>query len=63
MNTSVVAADQEKSWFAHQVKVDAAFLQELNVLDYSLLLAQQPLHQDELDGKHSFANLVIRATK
>ncbi|XP_008301804.1 phosphatidylinositol 4-phosphate 5-kinase-like protein 1 isoform X3 [Stegastes partitus] len=54
---------QEKSWFANQVKVDAAFLRELNVLDYSLLLARQPLHQDELEGKHSLANLVIRTTK
>uniref|UniRef100_A0A3B4TSI8 Phosphatidylinositol-4-phosphate 5-kinase like 1 n=1 Tax=Seriola dumerili TaxID=41447 RepID=A0A3B4TSI8_SERDU len=45
------------SWFANQVKADAAFLQELNVLDYSLLLARQPLHQDELDGKHSLANI------
>ncbi|XP_008301803.1 phosphatidylinositol 4-phosphate 5-kinase-like protein 1 isoform X2 [Stegastes partitus] len=53
---------QEKSWFANQVKVDAAFLRELNVLDYSLLLARQPLHQDELEGKHSLANLVIRTT-
>uniref|UniRef100_A0A3P8U0I1 Phosphatidylinositol-4-phosphate 5-kinase like 1 n=1 Tax=Amphiprion percula TaxID=161767 RepID=A0A3P8U0I1_AMPPE len=44
---------QEKSWFAHQVKVDTAFLRELNVLDYSLLLAHQPLHRDELEGKHS----------
>ncbi|XP_051278306.1 phosphatidylinositol 4-phosphate 5-kinase-like protein 1 [Dicentrarchus labrax] len=58
-----IALDQEKSWFAHQVKMDAAFLQELNVLDYSLLLAHQPLHQDELDGKHSLANLVMRTTK
>ncbi|XP_023120577.1 phosphatidylinositol 4-phosphate 5-kinase-like protein 1 isoform X3 [Amphiprion ocellaris] len=54
---------QEKSWFAHQVKVDTAFLRELNVLDYSLLLAHQPLHRDELEGKHSLANLVIRTTK
>ncbi|KAK5870455.1 hypothetical protein PBY51_003399 [Eleginops maclovinus] len=58
-----IALGQEKSWFAHQVKADAAFLQELNVLDYSLLLAQQPLHRDELDGKHSLANLVLRTTK
>ncbi|XP_071337999.1 phosphatidylinositol 4-phosphate 5-kinase-like protein 1 isoform X2 [Trachinotus anak] len=58
-----IALGQEKSWFAKQVKVDTAFLQGLNVLDYSLLLAQQPLHQDELDGKHSLANLVVRATK
>ncbi|XP_067430037.1 phosphatidylinositol 4-phosphate 5-kinase-like protein 1 isoform X1 [Thunnus thynnus] len=58
-----IALGQEKCWFADQMKVDAAFLQELNVLDYSLLLAHQPLHQDELDGKHSLADLVIRATK
>lgn len=43
--------------------MDSAFLQELNVLDYSLLLAHQPLHRDELDGKHSLANLVVRTTK
>ncbi|XP_023253422.1 phosphatidylinositol 4-phosphate 5-kinase-like protein 1 [Seriola lalandi dorsalis] len=58
-----IVLGQEKSWFANQVKADAAFLQELNVLDYSLLLARQPLHQDELDGKHSLANIVIRTTK
>ncbi|KAM9360024.1 phosphatidylinositol 4-phosphate 5-kinase-like protein 1 [Symphorus nematophorus] len=58
-----ITLDRQKSWFAHQVKVDAAFLQELNVLDYSLLLAHQPLHKDELDGKRSLANLVIRTTK
>ncbi|KAG8011620.1 Phosphatidylinositol 4-phosphate 5-kinase-like protein 1 [Nibea albiflora] len=62
-NVYVVAVDQEKTWFTNQVKADSAFLRELNVLDYSLLLAQQPLHQDELEGKHSLANLVIRATK
>lgn len=63
MNTCAVVADQEKSWFANQVKADAAFLQELNVLDYSLLLAHQPLHRDELEGKHSLGDLVIRTTK
>ncbi|XP_054466065.1 phosphatidylinositol 4-phosphate 5-kinase-like protein 1 [Anoplopoma fimbria] len=59
----LIALGQEKSWFANQVKVDAAFLQGLNVLDYSLLLAHQPLHRDELEGKHSLANLVLRTTK
>lgn len=61
-NACVVAVGQEKSWFANQVKVDAAFLQGLNVLDYSVLLAHQPLHKDELEGKHSLANLVVRTT-
>ncbi|XP_029998662.1 phosphatidylinositol 4-phosphate 5-kinase-like protein 1 [Sphaeramia orbicularis] len=58
-----ITLGQEKSWFVNQVKVDAAFLQDLNVLDYSLLIAHQPLHQDELDGKRSLANLVVRTTK
>ncbi len=62
-NARVFAADQEKSWFENQVKLDSAFLQELNVLDYSLLLAHQPLHRDERDAKHSLANLVVRTTK
>lgn len=62
-NAVVVLAGGEKSWFASQVKLDSAFLRELNVLDYSLLVAHQPLHQDELEGKHSLANLVIRTTK
>ncbi|CAB1428620.1 unnamed protein product [Pleuronectes platessa] len=58
-----IALGQDKPWFADQVKVDTAFLQGLNVLDYSLLLAHQPLHRDEREGKHSLANLVVRATK
>lgn len=58
-----IALDQEKSWFNRQVNADAVFLKELNVLDYSLLLAHQPLHKDELDRKHSLANLVVRTTK
>ncbi|XP_029134574.2 phosphatidylinositol 4-phosphate 5-kinase-like protein 1 [Labrus bergylta] len=58
-----IALDQGKSWFNSQVKKDATFLQGLNVLDYSLLVAHQPLHRDELEGKHSLANLVVRTTK
>ncbi|XP_033828109.1 phosphatidylinositol 4-phosphate 5-kinase-like protein 1 [Periophthalmus magnuspinnatus] len=53
----------EKSWFVEQVRADVEFLRGLNVLDYSLLLAHQPLHQDELQGRHSLANLVLRTTK
>uniref|UniRef100_A0A665TXW1 Phosphatidylinositol-4-phosphate 5-kinase like 1 n=1 Tax=Echeneis naucrates TaxID=173247 RepID=A0A665TXW1_ECHNA len=58
-----IALGPEKSWFTSQVKADAAFLKELNVLDYSLLLAQQPLHRDELEGKHSLANVVIQGVQ
>ncbi|CAL8248975.1 unnamed protein product [Merluccius merluccius] len=53
----------ERSWFEEQVELDSVFLRRLNVLDYSILLAQQPLHQDELDQRHSLAQLVSRTTK
>lgn len=35
------------------MELDTAFLQELNILDYSLLVAIQFLHKDEKDGYHS----------
>uniref|UniRef100_A0A671RNL5 Phosphatidylinositol 4-phosphate 5-kinase-like protein 1 n=1 Tax=Sinocyclocheilus anshuiensis TaxID=1608454 RepID=A0A671RNL5_9TELE len=50
-----IQLDQQCPWFLRQVEIDTAFLQTLNVLDYSLLLAHQPLHQDELSQSLSFA--------
>ncbi|XP_059404185.1 phosphatidylinositol 4-phosphate 5-kinase-like protein 1 [Carassius carassius] len=58
-----IKLDQQCPWFLRQVEIDTAFLQTLNVLDYSLLLAHQPLHQDELSQTLSFATLIIRAKK
>uniref|UniRef100_A0A8C0KQB6 Phosphatidylinositol-4-phosphate 5-kinase like 1 n=2 Tax=Canis lupus dingo TaxID=286419 RepID=A0A8C0KQB6_CANLU len=37
----------QRSWLIHQMELDTAFLRELNVLDYSLLMAFQRLHEDE----------------
>ncbi|XP_058998578.1 phosphatidylinositol 4-phosphate 5-kinase-like protein 1 isoform X3 [Mustela lutreola] len=37
----------QRSWLLHQMELDTAFLRELNVLDYSLLMAFQHLHEDE----------------
>uniref|UniRef100_G3SM02 Phosphatidylinositol-4-phosphate 5-kinase like 1 n=1 Tax=Loxodonta africana TaxID=9785 RepID=G3SM02_LOXAF len=37
----------QRSWFLRQMELDTAFLRELNVLDYSLLMAFQGLHEDE----------------
>nr|XP_060464527.1 phosphatidylinositol 4-phosphate 5-kinase-like protein 1 isoform X1 [Panthera onca]XP_060464528.1 phosphatidylinositol 4-phosphate 5-kinase-like protein 1 isoform X1 [Panthera onca] len=37
----------QRSWLLHQMELDTAFLRELNVLDYSLLMAFQRLHEDE----------------
>ncbi|XP_052448764.1 phosphatidylinositol 4-phosphate 5-kinase-like protein 1 [Carassius gibelio] len=58
-----IKLDQQCPWFLRQVEIDTAFLQTLNVLDYSLLLAHQPLHQDELSQTLSFATLIMRAKK
>ncbi|XP_014027136.1 phosphatidylinositol 4-phosphate 5-kinase-like protein 1 isoform X3 [Salmo salar] len=58
-----IILDQKSSWLVDQVEIDTAFLRSLNVLDYSILLAHQPLHKDELDGKHSFSNLIVRTEK
>ncbi|XP_006205540.1 phosphatidylinositol 4-phosphate 5-kinase-like protein 1 [Vicugna pacos] len=37
----------QRSWFLRQMELDTSFLRELNVLDYSLLMAFQHLHDDE----------------
>ncbi|XP_072288486.1 phosphatidylinositol 4-phosphate 5-kinase-like protein 1 [Eucyclogobius newberryi] len=58
-----ISLGPERPWFLEQVRADAEFLHSLNVLDYSLLIAHQPLHQDEIQAKHGLANLVLRTTK
>lgn len=40
-------AGPQRSWLLRQMELDTAFLRELNVLDYSLLVAFQCLHKDE----------------
>uniref|UniRef100_A0A8C2AWS3 Phosphatidylinositol-4-phosphate 5-kinase-like 1 n=1 Tax=Cyprinus carpio TaxID=7962 RepID=A0A8C2AWS3_CYPCA len=58
-----IQLDHQRPWLLRQVEIDSAFLQTLNVLDYSLLLAHQPLHQDELTQSLSFTTLITRAKK
>ncbi|XP_052578832.1 phosphatidylinositol 4-phosphate 5-kinase-like protein 1 isoform X2 [Peromyscus californicus insignis] len=41
----------QRSWFLRQMELDTAFLRDLNVLDYSLLVAFQLLHKDEKGQK------------
>lgn len=56
----VLRADRQRPWLLRQVEIDTAFLRRLNVLDYSLLLAQQPLQSDERSQGLSFASLIMR---
>ncbi|XP_012708983.3 phosphatidylinositol 4-phosphate 5-kinase-like protein 1 [Fundulus heteroclitus] len=55
--------ERQRSWLLQQVEIDTNFLQRLNVLDYSLLLAHQPLHHDERNQSLSFASLIVRTKK
>ncbi|XP_075885279.1 phosphatidylinositol 4-phosphate 5-kinase-like protein 1 isoform X2 [Nelusetta ayraudi] len=52
--------DRQRPWLLRQVEIDTNFLRRLNVLDYSLLLAQQPLQSDERNQGLSFASLIMR---
>uniref|UniRef100_A0A3Q3G110 Phosphatidylinositol-4-phosphate 5-kinase-like 1 n=1 Tax=Labrus bergylta TaxID=56723 RepID=A0A3Q3G110_9LABR len=51
---------RQRPWLLRQVEIDTHFLRRLHVLDYSLLLAHQPLHQDERHQSLSFATLIMR---
>ncbi|KAJ8379563.1 hypothetical protein SKAU_G00003410 [Synaphobranchus kaupii] len=55
-----ITLDDQGAWLVRQVEIDTAFLQTINVLDYSLLLAHQPLHNDERDQSHNLATLIMR---
>ncbi|XP_018554685.1 phosphatidylinositol 4-phosphate 5-kinase-like protein 1 [Lates calcarifer] len=58
-----ITLDQQRPWLLRQVEIDTHFLCRLNVLDYSLLLAHQPLHHDERHQSLSFASLIMRTKK
>ncbi|XP_068191662.1 phosphatidylinositol 4-phosphate 5-kinase-like protein 1 [Antennarius striatus] len=58
-----ITLDQQRAWLLRQVEIDTHFLRRLQVLDYSLLLAHQPLHQDELHSSLSFATLILRTKR
>ncbi|XP_026153492.1 phosphatidylinositol 4-phosphate 5-kinase-like protein 1 isoform X2 [Mastacembelus armatus] len=58
-----IILDQERPWLLRQVEIDTLFLQRLSVLDYSLLLAHQPLHHDERHQCLSFATLIMRTKR
>uniref|UniRef100_A0A3Q3G511 Phosphatidylinositol-4-phosphate 5-kinase-like 1 n=1 Tax=Labrus bergylta TaxID=56723 RepID=A0A3Q3G511_9LABR len=58
-----VTLGEGRPWLLRQVEIDTHFLRRLHVLDYSLLLAHQPLHQDERHQSLSFATLIMRTKK
>ncbi|XP_032977983.1 phosphatidylinositol 4-phosphate 5-kinase-like protein 1 isoform X5 [Rhinolophus ferrumequinum] len=50
----------QRSWLLRQMELDTAFLRELNVLDYSLLVAFHCLHKDE---RGPGSSLVLRTAR
>lgn len=53
-------AGPQRSWFLRQMELDTAFLRELNMTDYSLLVAFQQLHEDE---KGLGSSLIFRTVR
>ncbi|XP_030062218.1 phosphatidylinositol 4-phosphate 5-kinase-like protein 1 [Microcaecilia unicolor] len=58
-----ICVAQQRAWLIQQMQIDTKFLQDLHVLDYSLLVAFQPLHADERTQSWSFVNLILRTKK
>ncbi|XP_067340264.1 phosphatidylinositol 4-phosphate 5-kinase-like protein 1 isoform X1 [Channa argus] len=58
-----ITLERQRPWLLRQMEIDTSFLQRLNVLDYSLLLAHQPLQKDERHQSPSFATLIMRTKK
>ncbi|XP_076019636.1 phosphatidylinositol 4-phosphate 5-kinase-like protein 1 [Genypterus blacodes] len=58
-----ITLEQQRPWLLRQMEIDTNFLQTLNVLDYSFLLAHQHLHDDERQQGLSFASLIMRTKR
>ncbi|XP_033714572.1 phosphatidylinositol 4-phosphate 5-kinase-like protein 1 isoform X4 [Tursiops truncatus] len=59
----IINLGPQRSWLLHQMELDTAFLRELNVLDYSLLMAFQRLHEDEQGPGSSFIFRTARSMR
>ncbi|KAF6327869.1 phosphatidylinositol-4-phosphate 5-kinase like 1 [Rhinolophus ferrumequinum] len=57
---TIYLAGPQRSWLLRQMELDTAFLRELNVLDYSLLVAFHCLHKDE---RGPGSSLVLRTAR
>ncbi|XP_051907932.1 phosphatidylinositol 4-phosphate 5-kinase-like protein 1 [Hippocampus zosterae] len=58
-----ITLERQRYWLLRQMEIDTEFLRSLNVLDYSLLLAHQPLQRDERHQALSFASLIVRTKR
>ncbi|XP_060540058.1 phosphatidylinositol 4-phosphate 5-kinase-like protein 1 isoform X2 [Pantherophis guttatus] len=56
----VITINQEQTWLLQQVKLDTQFLKALHVIDYSLLVGLQPLHDDDQFLDNTLGNILAR---
>nr|XP_006813045.1 PREDICTED: phosphatidylinositol 4-phosphate 5-kinase-like protein 1-like [Saccoglossus kowalevskii] len=54
---------EQRQWFLDQVQYDTEFLEQIGVMDYSLLLGYHPIHFTERQQENQFAHVVVRVQK
>ncbi|KAG8141838.1 hypothetical protein E2320_006508 [Naja naja] len=52
--------DEDQTWLLQQVKLDTQFLKALHVIDYSLLVGLQPLHDDDRFLNDTLGNILAK---
>uniref|UniRef100_F6WMZ2 PIPK domain-containing protein n=2 Tax=Ciona intestinalis TaxID=7719 RepID=F6WMZ2_CIOIN len=58
-----VKLGEQRTWFLTQIEIDTKFLQDIEVLDYSLLVGVQPLQNDEISRSRKLSTVISRAQK
>uniref|UniRef100_A0A8C5SN02 Phosphatidylinositol-4-phosphate 5-kinase like 1 n=1 Tax=Laticauda laticaudata TaxID=8630 RepID=A0A8C5SN02_LATLA len=56
----VISLNEDQTWLLQQVKLDTQFLKALHVIDYSLLVGLQPLHDDDRFLNDTLGNILAR---
>ncbi|XP_026544926.1 phosphatidylinositol 4-phosphate 5-kinase-like protein 1 [Notechis scutatus] len=56
----VISLNEDQTWLLQQVKLDTQFLKALHVIDYSLLVGVQPLHDDDRFLNDTLGNILAR---
>uniref|UniRef100_A0A8C6YGT0 Phosphatidylinositol-4-phosphate 5-kinase like 1 n=1 Tax=Naja naja TaxID=35670 RepID=A0A8C6YGT0_NAJNA len=56
----VISLNEDQTWLLQQVKLDTQFLKALHVIDYSLLVGLQPLHDDDRFLNDTLGNILAK---
>ncbi|XP_020821410.1 phosphatidylinositol 4-phosphate 5-kinase-like protein 1 isoform X2 [Phascolarctos cinereus] len=58
-----ISLGSQRNWFIKQMELDTTFLRNLNVLDYSLLVAFQKLHLDEKQPRKNVLSRIAKSVQ